>query len=240
MTKNQIEYQKLKETQRSNRVGEKETGRHNLEVENQGQQQIDESKRHNRATEGVDLSRLAETERSNKAVESLRSRELAEISTHNRRTEGIDISKLQEQQRSNLANESLKREQNIETNRANIVREQQQWASINEQQVQNFRNYTIAVDELAEKVRSNQSNEMLKRQANYVQSVANAIRKTYNDAALDIQSEKVQAEIRQNDDRLQLMLDELILARDRADWDHALGVINSITGGLKAYGSIKY
>lgn len=98
MTKNQIEYNKLLELQRSNQANEKltqirdrEAARHNYVSEEVSRLSLDETKRAN-------LIREAETERSNKAREN-------------------------ETYRSNVAREDLQRMANEESRRANLARE---------------------------------------------------------------------------------------------------------------------
>lgn len=60
MTKNQIDYQNVKETQRHNRVVESQTGL-----------TLDEAKRHNQAVESYNLSGLSETQRHNREGEMI-------------------------------------------------------------------------------------------------------------------------------------------------------------------------
>lgn len=96
MTHNQIEYWKLRETQRSNRVNEGETKRHNIAGEA-------ETNRSNIAHEVISAGTLAENTRHNKASEN-------ENFRHNAATEN-------ETTRSNRARE-------YETWRSNVVREE--------------------------------------------------------------------------------------------------------------------
>nr|AVX53656.1 putative ORF1 [Marmot picobirnavirus] len=82
MTRNQIEYWKLKEQQRSARVGEKETNRSNLAREG-------ETARHNRQTERQAINELAESARSHKANEGITINQLGETRRHNVASEGL-------------------------------------------------------------------------------------------------------------------------------------------------------
>lgn len=139
MTRNQIEYSKLKETQRSNQMNEGltqrrdtntyllgsrqlgETQRHNREMESQGRLSLDETKRSNQMREAISLDQLAETQRSNLASEALRGRE-ADIKQGE-----LEVHKgtLEETRRSNLSREEIQRNTLSETIRSNKVREQE-------------------------------------------------------------------------------------------------------------------
>lgn len=75
MTHNQIEYWKLKETERSNKVNESENKRHNQSVEGETQRhniaQEGETNRHNLTTELIDMNKFYEQARSNRANEDI-------------------------------------------------------------------------------------------------------------------------------------------------------------------------
>nr|AMP18943.1 hypothetical protein [Otarine picobirnavirus] len=148
MTKNQIEYLKLRETQRANLVQEDltrsrdsrsyeiglgtlaESQRHNRATEEQARVSLDETVRHNLAGETLTRGNLDESIRHNQAVE-------AEASRHNKVGESYNERALKESQRHNVAQEGISRSQvgasyaNInlgysqlgETTRANIARE---------------------------------------------------------------------------------------------------------------------
>lgn len=81
MTNNQIQYWNLQEAKRHNFAGEEETSRHN------------------KVTESVDIGQLAETSRHNRVTEN-------ETSRHNQATEGIDVAKLHETSRHNMEAEA--------------------------------------------------------------------------------------------------------------------------------------
>lgn len=148
MTKNQIEYLKLRETQRSNLAQEDltrtrdsrsyeiglgtlaESQRHNRATEEQARVSLDETARHNLAGEQLTRSSLDESIRHNQAVE-------LEAARHNKVGESYNERALKESSRHNLAQEQIGRSQvgasyaNItlgysqldETNRANVARE---------------------------------------------------------------------------------------------------------------------
>lgn len=132
MTRNQIEYSKLKETQRANRMQEGLTRTRDTNSYLLGTREANERERHNRATERVSLDSLAETQRANRAQEALRQAETdvkrGELEVHRRTLdetaranlarEGIQRMNLDETRRSNLAKEG-------ETERANRAREQE-------------------------------------------------------------------------------------------------------------------
>lgn len=82
MTKNQIEYYKYKESQRSNKANETETNRANLAKEF-------ENRRSNMAKEQQAINELSETTRSHKANESQAINALAETSRHNHAQEAL-------------------------------------------------------------------------------------------------------------------------------------------------------
>lgn len=141
MTRNQIEYSKLLETQRSNRAQEAqtrirdenaralgfanlgETNRHNLVTESQNQLALDETSRHNLATEKHNAAVLAESARHNLETESLGRDTLSETVRHNQAAES-------ETNRHNLSTESIQQYQAdtarysaLETSRHNLASE---------------------------------------------------------------------------------------------------------------------
>lgn len=122
MTKNQIEYLKLRETQRSNLAQEDltrardsrsyeiglgtltESQRHNRATEEQARVSLDETARHNLAGERLTRSSLDEGIRHNQAVE-------AEAARHNKVGESYNERALKESGRHNLAQEQIGRSQ---------------------------------------------------------------------------------------------------------------------------------
>lgn len=148
MTKNQIEYLKLRETQRANLAQEDltrsrdsrayevslgtlaESQRHNRATEIQARLSLDETSRHNLAGEVLTRGNLDESIRHNQAVEK-------EASRHNKVGESYNERALSESRRHNVAQEAIGRSQvgasyaNVnlgysqlaETSRANVARE---------------------------------------------------------------------------------------------------------------------
>lgn len=116
MTRNQIEYQKLLETERSNRRNEKLTEMRDATTRELGFANLGEASRHNRETERQAVAVLGETQRHNLAQESHNARMLEESSRHNLASEKLQASSLEEQGRHNLATE-------IELNRHNVATE---------------------------------------------------------------------------------------------------------------------
>lgn len=149
MTKNQIEYWRYKEEQRSNLAKEKEQNRTNVANEELtrnrdanvyylGQLNAQENQRHNLAVEGEtarsNLARESETLRSNLARES-------ETARANRMGEQISLQNLEEKKRSNLASEAIARSnialgysQLAESSRHNLAMETEQGRSNREQE----------------------------------------------------------------------------------------------------------
>lgn len=154
MTKNQIEYLKLRETQRANLKQEQltemrdtaakdlgfatlgETQRHNMANETHQVNVLGETKRHNLASEAVEQFKAQEIQRHNIAGEQLESAKLDETSRHNMVTEGqtsrsLDIqhANVTESMRHNQVVETESHRSNVEreaeTRRSNLAREQE-------------------------------------------------------------------------------------------------------------------
>lgn len=104
MTKNQIEYAKLRETQRANLASEELTRKRDTAARALGIDTLTESVRHNRAGEEQARLVLGETQRSNLAKEG--------------ETQRSNLAKESETMRSNLAKEA-------ETHRASVVKEEE-------------------------------------------------------------------------------------------------------------------
>lgn len=100
MTKNQIEYLKHKETQRSNLVGEQLTRERDAANRQLGFATLGETQRHNRETESYNYAVLGENQRHNLAQEAHNSAVLGE-------TKRSNLAKEQETNRHNLAQESI-------------------------------------------------------------------------------------------------------------------------------------
>lgn len=124
MTKNQIEFNKLREVQRANRIQEAQTALRDQRTHDVATAQLGEATRHNKATEiearrhnvsseGISQGQLDETRRANYAREEIDTKRLAETATHNRASEVIDTGRLTldtasqvERSRHNLAMEA--------------------------------------------------------------------------------------------------------------------------------------
>lgn len=125
MTHNQINYWNLQETKRHNLVGEQETSRHNRATESVDLGKLSESNRHNLATESKDLGNLKESIRHNVATENLTSRDL-----------NIAAGTLAENRRHNISSESISNklaDSNVELNQANAALAQVRttWETLN-------------------------------------------------------------------------------------------------------------
>lgn len=140
MTRNQIEYQRNVETQRSNQAQEALKGR-----------ELEETQRSNKAREAENYrsntAKEAENYRSNYARER-------ETSRSNRAQEGLMYLRDQEVARSNLANEVLKHQANLENVRSNQARE-----------AENYRHNTVSESETK---RSNLEHEAETRSKNFL------------------------------------------------------------------------
>lgn len=188
MTRNQIEYLKHIESQRSNRAVEAETNRANLEREAQGRTQLGETQRHNLATERTQLAQVIELGRHNQAQEALGQAQLQETrrsntvreqqtaqqiqlgraqlnetTRANRARESIQLGSLQEQVRANQAAESEIKRANLareaETARANQAREQETHRSNVVNEGVQIGLAATRAGELAERVRSDLARE---------------------------------------------------------------------------------
>nr|AVX53350.1 putative ORF1 [Marmot picobirnavirus] len=124
MTRNQIEYAKLRETQRANAANESLTRTRDSTARDIGLRTLAETSRHNRAAESLDTRKVVETERSNaaKEAETNRSNIAREVETHRHQaaTEAIDIGRAAvyaasqvEQARSDLAREAETKRHNM-------------------------------------------------------------------------------------------------------------------------------
>lgn len=197
MTRNQIEYWRLKETERNNRAVEK----HNRNVLTYNYSVLAETKRSNLAreqeTNRSNLARERETQRSNIANEQLRRlqsdrdytlslRQLEEQVNARKESQRLQSLSIQEQKRSNQAREAATRDSNLVslfnayTNRANIeeqarsnkVRENQFASQLAEQRRSNYANERLNYQRNAEMKRSNLAREGLQSFANYTQRQA--------------------------------------------------------------------
>jgi inorganic pyrophosphatase/exopolyphosphatase len=143
MTRNQLEYWNLQETKRHNAATEGETGRHNVAEEG-------ETKRHNVMSE-------SEMQRHNMRTEMQTDTNLLETQRHNIATEGYTKQSVAETQRANRASESIRREQNrLESQKLGLTQSQ-----IAESIRHNIASEGISLSSLAETQRSNKARESL-------------------------------------------------------------------------------
>lgn len=149
MTKNQIEYGKLRETQRANLSQEDLTRKRDTAAKELGINTLAETSRHNKAVEILDSSKLAETVRSNVAKEQetrrhneagelLGSKQLDETIRHQTATEGetqrhnkvgeaVDIGRAATYATSEAAKAVVDSAKTAETARHNMVVENETW-----------------------------------------------------------------------------------------------------------------
>lgn len=106
MTTNQIEYLKLRETQRANQAQEQLTATRDATNRELGFANLGENTRHNKATEAHNTAVLGETARHNLAQEKHNQNVLIETSRHNQATEANERFKAEEGKRHNLETEA--------------------------------------------------------------------------------------------------------------------------------------
>lgn len=159
MTKNQIDYNKLVETRRSNLENE-EIARTRAEREYElGILNLQELGRHNMATEAHAVNVLAESSRAAREQERLLADRNLETQRANLRAEEISLSNLAEQSRSNRAREA-------ETYRSNLAKEVELHRSNLESEsirrranVINAQSVSLGYSQLAEAQRANVQRE---------------------------------------------------------------------------------
>lgn len=152
MTKNQIEYLKLLETQRSNKATE-EINRSRAATDREiGLGQLAETQRHNIAGEQQQVAILGETQRHNVVSEQLQSTSISEAMRSNRAQEEISLKRQLEDERSNRAREA-------ETERSNRSRERETERSNRAQEAEYHRS-NLAREE--ETHRTNVANEVIR------------------------------------------------------------------------------
>lgn len=129
MTRNQLDYARMLETERSNRVQETLTRERDEKNYAAAMAQLDEQVRANKAREQLDLARNVEQQRSNLAAEQISRDRLIEEGRRNREVESQGRASLSlmaarddETRRSNIARER-------ETSRANLARESELYRS---------------------------------------------------------------------------------------------------------------
>lgn len=129
MTKNQIEYLKLLETERSNKATE-DINRSKVASDREiGLGQLAESKRHNLAGEQQQIAILGETQRHNVIGEQLQAQSISEVMRSNRAQESLQLKSQLENERSNRAREAeterTNRAREVETERSNRANEKE-------------------------------------------------------------------------------------------------------------------
>lgn len=190
MTKNQLEFNKLVETIRSNRENERlkslESDRNYII----NYQNLEETKRRNKATESLDTRKQVETERHNLATEqaqqqsiNLQSQQIDINRAAQKETKRSNLAREKETARSNKATEKETKRSNIaretETNRSNLAREAETARS-------NRVNEALQASRNAEQARSNRANEGLIAQRN-----AEEVRHNKNAEVLQLQSNQI-------------------------------------------------
>lgn len=171
MTKNQIDYwrmrtdarlrsQELAETNRANKARERETNRSNQAQEFQKLLDLNESSRTNRARESLTRQANLETQRSNLAREYETRRSNLAKEGLNQQSNNTNLLHLLETQRSNMARENIEQRNHIvslinastqsraqsETSRSNMVREANQRYSNITQRYQQRANERIGIE----------------------------------------------------------------------------------------------
>lgn len=105
MTRNQLEYNKLRETQRANRESERLTDLRDRAAREVARGSLIESTRHNKATESLDSQKVGESQR------------------HNKASEGIEKFRVGVESARQVADKLLALQKNAETKRHNIAME---------------------------------------------------------------------------------------------------------------------
>lgn len=155
MTKNQIEYWRLKETNRNNREVEKETNRSNLARET-------ETNRNNNLIFGANMANLAETTRSHIANETNTAIANTEQGRHN-----LAMELLQRQQaQANLMNAQTNRFNALENQRSHLANEMNTSLANAQNAMSNVMDYSIRKSQLEEAGRHNLATESIQQQGN--------------------------------------------------------------------------
>jgi len=171
MTKNQIDYASLKETERSNRAAEAENFRHNFRTEELGFKNLDESRRHNVATESNQFFQVHEQARHNLAGEQETNRhnliseeyglkQINETARHNVQQEKLGFATLGESRRHNIANESFNLQNLSEAHRHNLASELNQRYATDVTKSYNEGQLQIRTKEQQEAARHNLASEI--------------------------------------------------------------------------------
>lgn len=181
MTRNQIAYWELHETNRANKARETETNRNNVAVETETNRANLERERMNRVQSNrnyeVALRSLFEQRRATKVKEDQSQQQINETIRHDRQTESVakqqaDVSvrnvtvqeKAQaETRRANMQQEALNQRKQDEVERLNKTAQRLDAYRLNEVQRNNKFNNLMQFKTISETERSNRSNESIKR-----------------------------------------------------------------------------
>lgn len=159
MTSNQIEYLKLVESQRSNRVNEQERFRANTASELLGQRTLAETQRANLAREEHNRNVLQEQKQYHSDSILLGSQQLAETMRSNSAREALTLSQLDETRRANQVREQETIRSNLaqerELNRSNLAREHVMLGQLDELTRSNKAKESLSSSQLAETIRFN-------------------------------------------------------------------------------------
>lgn len=222
ITHNQIEFQKLLESKRSNLATEALTrardavdAAYKRDTISLGHRNAAETERANRERERYNVLSLNETQRHNLATESFSLQQLGETSRHN-------IALENEQSRANQASETLRREQNAEQKRSNIAQERIKQEALGETSRANRAQEALAYDRNVEQRRSNLANEQLTGERNFI---------SLNSLAESQRANRAQEALRSQQLAQERELKERELA-DRYFWqDKVNQVIDNLFGG---------
>lgn len=172
MTKNQIEYLKLRETERANRANESLTQIRDATNRELGFATLGETTRHNKETEAHNLRVLGETNRHNLATENYQIQMLGETIRHNQQSEQLEGRKIDLNQ--NIYEESVRHNQAVETEtyRSNLAKESETYRSNAAREAENYRSNVAREQEThrsnvvteQERERSNRATETLRSQ----------------------------------------------------------------------------
>lgn len=144
MTKNQIEYAKLLELQRSNQAQEALTQARDLETQ-----------RHNVVAESVSLDQVRETSRANRALEGYRAQQVTLQGQLQEETKRHNIASEVEVHRSNVAGEQLRSQELSETARSHRAQEGIGVMQVEQRREQAAQQYQSTLLQLGETKRHN-------------------------------------------------------------------------------------
>nr|DAG68973.1 MAG TPA: hypothetical protein [Picobirnaviridae sp.] len=242
MTRNQIEYNRLLETQRANRASEELTRTRDERSYALGQAQLAEAGRHNLQDEAIRRSSLDESVRSNRAREdetarSNRAREL-EMSRSNRAAEAeayrSNVARETELNRANLASESqrraelaldteIRRGQLAESQRHNRASENISWSNV-----------SLGYSQLAEQSRANRQREYQTQQSISEQHRINTLTSNQRarELAIRAQQQQTQAFDAETRRQAQKLAEQRSTAQNFRDYASGTGSVVNAFGQL--------